>query len=286
MIGFYNVLKPTGVSSGFVVNKIKRITHEKVGHLGTLDPSASGVLSVAVGNATRFFDYFLNKDKEYVALAKFGILTDTLDSDGTVLKTENKEVTLEEIQKVIPDLIGEIDQIPPIFSSKNINGVRAYDLARQGKDVVLSPKKVQIFDIKAEKSHQNDVFKLKIHCSSGTYVRSIVRDIAEKLGTIATTCCIIRTKTGKFHIDESVTLGEIQESPEEHLIPLSKIIDFKKIEIERNLAKDLFSGKEVFLDKEDGEYFAFCENKEFSILSVKNKKATNKIYLSKESFNG
>lgn len=286
MIGFYNVLKPTGVSSGFVVNKIKRITHEKVGHLGTLDPSASGVLSVAVGNATRFFDYFLNKDKEYVAVAKFGVLTDTLDSDGVVLKTEDKEITLEKIQKVIPALVGEVDQIPPIFSSKNVNGIRAYDLARQGKEVVLQPKKVQIYDIKAEKTHQNNVFKLKIHCSSGTYVRSIVRDIAEKLGTIATTCCIIRTRTGKFSIEQSVTLEDIQESPETNLISLSKILDFERVDIERSLAKDLFSGKEVFFDVVDGEYLAFFENKEFSVLNVKDKKAINKIYLSKEIFNG
>lgn len=286
MIGFYNILKPTGVSSGFVVNKIKRITNEKVGHLGTLDPSASGVLSIAVGKATKFFDFFLNKDKEYVALAKFGVLTNTLDSDGEILKRENVQVSLEDIEKVLPSLCGKIDQIPPIFSSKNVNGERAYDLARQGKQVVLEPKKVQIYSIKAEKLAQNNLFRIKIHCSSGTYVRSIIRDIAEKIGTVATTVCIIRTCSGKFEISDSITLDELAENPEKHLIKINSILNLPEIELSLLQAKDLFSGKEIMLDRDDGEYLSFYQGEEFSVLKIENKKATNKIFLSKESFYG
>lgn len=286
MIGFYNILKPTGVSSGFVVNKIKRITNEKVGHLGTLDPSASGVLSIAVGKATKFFDYFLNKDKEYVALAKFGVLTNTLDSDGEILKREDVQVSLEDIKKVLPSLCGNVDQIPPIFSSKNVNGERAYDLARQGKQVVLEPKKVQIYSIKAEKLAQNNLFRIKIHCSSGTYVRSIIRDIAEKIGTVATTVCIIRTCSGKFEISDSITLDELAENPEKHLIKINSILNLPEIELSLLQAKDLFSGKEIMLDRDDGEYLSFYQGEEFSVLKIENKKATNKIFLSKESFYG
>lgn len=286
MIGFYNILKPTGVSSGFVVNKIKRITNEKVGHLGTLDPSASGVLSIAVGKATKFFDYFLNKDKEYVALAKFGVLTNTLDSDGEILKHEDVQVSLEDIKKVLPSLCGKVDQIPPIFSSKNVNGERAYDLARQGKQVVLKPKKVQIYSIKAEKPTQNNLFRIKIHCSSGTYVRSIIRDIAEKMGTVATTVCIIRTCSGKFEISDSITLDELAENPEKHLIKINSILNLPEIELSLHQAKDLFSGKEIMLDRDDGEYLSFYQGEEFSVLKIENKKATNKIFLSKESFYG
>lgn len=286
MIGFYNILKPTGVSSGFVVNKIKRITNEKVGHLGTLDPSASGVLSIAVGKATKFFDYFLNKDKEYVALAKFGVLTNTLDSDGEILKREDVQVSLEDIKKVLPSLCGKIDQIPPIFSSKNVNGERAYDLARQGKQVVLEPKKVQIYSIKAEKLTQNNLFRIKIHCSSGTYVRSIIRDIAEKIGTVSTTVCIIRTCSGKFEISDSITLDELAENSEKHLIKINSILNLPEIELSLLQAKDLFSGKEIMLDRDDGEYLSFYQGEEFSVLKIENKKATNKIFLSKESFYG
>lgn len=286
MIGFYNILKPTGVSSGFVVNKIKRITNEKVGHLGTLDPSASGVLSIAVGKATKFFDYFLNKDKEYIALAKFGVLTNTLDSDGEILKREDVQVSLEDIKKVLPSLCGKVDQIPPIFSSKNVNGERAYDLARQGKQVVLEPKKVQIYSIKAEKLTQNNLFRIKIHCSSGTYVRSIIRDIADKIGTVATTVCIIRTCSGKFEISDSITLDELAENPEKHLIKINSILNLPEIELSLHQAKDLFSGKEIMLDRDDGEYLSFYQGEEFSVLKIENKKATNKIFLSKESFYG
>lgn len=286
MIGFYNILKPTGVSSGFVVNKIKRITNEKVGHLGTLDPSASGVLSIAVGKATKFFDYFLNKDKEYVALAKFGVLTNTLDSDGEILKREDVQVSLEDIKKVLPSLCGKVDQIPPIFSSKNVNGERAYDLARQGKQVVLEPKKVQIYSIKAEKLTQNNLFRIKIHCSSGTYIRSIIRDIAEKMGTVATTVCIIRTCSGKFEISDSITLDELAENPEKHLIKINSILNLPEIELSLLQAKDLFSGKEIMLDRDDGDYLSFYQGEEFSVLKIENKKATNKIFLSKESFYG
>lgn len=286
MIGFYNILKPTGVSSGFVVNKIKRITNEKVGHLGTLDPSASGVLSIAVGKATKFFDYFLNKDKEYVALAKFGVLTNTLDSDGEILKREDVKVSLEDIKKVLPSLCGKVEQIPPIFSSKNVNGERAYDLARQGKQVVLEPKKVQIYSIKAEKLTQNNLFRIKIHCSSGTYVRSIIRDIAEKIGTVATTVCIIRTCSGKFEISDSITLDELAENPEKHLIRINSILNLPEIELSLLQAKDLFSGKEIMLDRDDGEYLSFYQGEEFSVLKIENKKAINKIFLSKESFYG
>lgn len=286
MIGFYNILKPTGVSSGFVVNKIKRITNEKVGHLGTLDPSASGVLSIAVGKATKFFDYFLNKDKEYVALAKFGVLTNTLDSDGEILKRENVKVSLKDIKKVLPSLCGKVDQIPPIFSSKNVNGERAYDLARQGKQVVLESKKVQIYSIKAEKLTQNNLFRIKIHCSSGTYVRSIIRDIAEKIGTVATTVCIIRTCSGKFEISDSITLDELAENPEKHLIKINSILNLPEIELSLLQAKALFSGKEIMLDRDDGEYLSFYQGEEFSVLKIENKKATNKIFLSKENFYG
>lgn len=286
MIGFYNVLKPTGVSSGFVVNKIKRITNEKVGHLGTLDPSASGVLSIAVGKATKFFDYFLNKDKEYIALAKFGVLTDTLDSDGVVLKRETVNISACDIEKIIPEMCGEVLQIPPIFSSKNVNGERAYDLARQGKEVVLEPKKVQIYDIKVEKMHQNNLFRLKIHCSSGTYVRSIVRDIAKKLATEATTVCIIRTASGKFRIDDSVTIDDISIDKEKHLIKINSILNLPEVVLSEKQAKDLFSGKEILLDLDDGEYLSFYQGEEFSVLKVENKKAINKIYLSKESLYG
>lgn len=280
MIGFYNVIKPTGVSSGLIVNKIKRLTKEKVGHLGTLDPAASGVLPIAVGKATRFFDYFLNKDKEYIALAKFGVETDTLDSEGVVVqRKEVKNITLTDVQKGADVVKQNSEQTPPLYSSKSVNGVRAYDAARRNIEIELKPKKVQIYDIFVEKTDKNDLFKLKIHCSSGTYVRSIVRDIAYNLGLVATTVCIIRTKSGKFNIHNAVTFEDIEKEKEQSLIKINDILKMEEINLSQVQANDLANGKSVDYVASDGEYLCFYNGEEFSVVDCLNNKIKNKIYL-------
>lgn len=285
MIGFLNIIKPTGMSSAFVVNKIKRVTKNKVGHLGTLDPAASGVLTIAVGKATRFFNYFLNKDKEYVALMRFGVLTDTLDSDGTVLKRDDKIVPLEDIEKVIPSLVGEVDQMPPLYSAKSVNGVRAYDAARRGNEIVLSPKKVHIYDLNVQKTTKINIFRLKIHCSAGTYVRSIVRDIAEKLGTVATTIAIIRIRSGAFKCEDAVTLEEVLSEPNKYLIKVNDVLKLAEIELSDRQAKALKDGKTENVNLKDGEYLTYYKGKEFAVTCVKNNIMSVKIYLYEENNN-
>ena len=280
MIGFYNIIKPTGVSSGLIVNKIKRLTKEKVGHLGTLDPAASGVLPIAVGKATRFFDYFLNKDKEYIALAKFGVETDTLDSEGRIIKKVNvSSLTIDDVRKSADMLVGDINQMPPLYSSKSVNGVRAYDAARKNIDIELKPKKVRIYDISVEETGEKDIFKLKIHCSSGTYVRSIVRDIAYNLGLVATTVCIIRTSSGKFKIESAHTLEDIELNNEKCLIKINDLLKMQQIELNSMQAKDLSNGKSVNYIAENGEYLCFYNGEEFSVVECLNNKIKNKIYL-------
>ena len=279
MIGFFNILKPTGISSGAVVNAIKRRTKQKVGHLGTLDPAASGVLTIAIGKATRFFDYFLGKDKEYVALGKFGVETDTLDGEGTVLSRDDKQVSLEQINKILPVQIGEIEQMPPLYSAKNVNGIRAYDAARKGIDIKLSAKKVHIFDIKAQKTTISNLFRFKIHCSSGTYVRSIVRDIAYALGTKATTVVIIRTRSGPFDISSSNLLEEVLDQPQKCLLKVNDILKFDEYNLSQSEANDLASGKHIKVDLKDGRFLAFKDSKEFCVLLVKSGEAESEIYL-------
>lgn len=279
MLGFVNILKPTGVSSGYVVNKVKRLTKEKVGHLGTLDPLATGVLPIAVGKATRFFDYFLQKEKKYFALAKFGVETDTLDSEGKILSIKKVSVALEDVKKVSQELVGEIMQMPPIFSAKSVGGVRAYEAAIKNQDIQLEPKKVSIYSIDVAPWEQDDVFAIKIHCSSGTYVRAIIRDIAEKLNTKATTVAIIRTKSGKFEIDSAVTLEDFEKNISESLIKINEVLQLPKLDVSGDMARDLFSGKELDFFGEDGEYLTFLNNEEFSVALVKDKKIKNKIYL-------
>lgn len=278
MLGFFNVIKPTGVSSSYVVGQIKHAFHVKTGHLGTLDPMASGVLPIAVGNATKFFNYFLNKDKTYVALMKFGVMTDSLDSDGKVVATSEGNVHLKDVQKAAESLVGETMQVPPSFSAKSINGKRAYQIARDDKEVKLAAKKTQIYSINVEKWCQNDVFRLKIHCSSGTYVRAIVRDIAEKLGQFATCVAIIRVASGPFKIENATSLEEVL-GEKRGFIKLNDVLQLPEIELTENEAKDLFSGKSVVKNLSNGEYITSYCNQTFSLAEVSDNKLKNKIYL-------
>ena len=215
MIGFYNVLKPTGVSSTYVVSKVKRFAGEKrVGHLGTLDPAASGTLPVAVGKATKFFDYFLNKDKVYFAVAEFGVETDTLDSEGKVQKIQDTQVSREKIEGVLSQFVGKIKQVPPVFSALKIDGKKAYELAREGKEVKLQERTTQVYSICLIDEIAQNKYSFRVHCSAGTYIRTLLSDIAKALEEIANVPVIIREKSGPFDIVSAVTLEDIQASPE------------------------------------------------------------------------
>lgn len=255
MIGFLNVCKPKGMTSSRVVSKIKRLTHCKVGHLGTLDPLASGVLPIAVGKATRLFQYFLNKDKVYIAKAKFGYETDTLDLAGSVIKTSQIIPSKAEIESAVSELVKVQMQLPPLFSAKKVNGIRAYELARQGKMFNLNPKQIEIYDMKLL-SYDNNEAEFYIHCTAGTYVRSIVRDIALSLNTCATTTSILRIKSGVFDIEHSVDLNQLNEDNISNFIePVEKALKgLKVITVSKKDEEDLKSGKMVFLKNAvDGE---------------------------------
>ena len=229
MNGFYNVNKPEGCTSRQIVNKIayilkKEFGIKKAGHLGTLDPMATGVLPIAVGNCTRFFEYSLNKNKIYNTIFEFGYDTDTYDRDGVVVNKTLTIPTLNQIENIIPSFLGIQKQIPPEYSAKSINGVRAYKLAREGIKVELKPAVIEIQEIKIL-AYTNDRLELKIVCSSGTYIRSICRDMAIKLNSLATMISLIRIKSGKFTINESHTIEEIESSPEKLLVPSDFLIE-------------------------------------------------------------
>jgi tRNA pseudouridine55 synthase len=195
--GFFNVDKPSGVVSSVVVNKLKWLTGMPCGHMGTLDPLASGVLPVGAGNATRLFDYFLEKEKEYIAEFTFGVSSDTLDSTGQLLYG-GRIPSEEEIAKVLPTMCGEVMQLPPKYSAKNVGGKRGYELARAGVDFELSPKKIVIHDMSVLGQVNETTFRVKIRCGGGTYIRSIGRDLADALGTNAVMSALRRTQSGIF----------------------------------------------------------------------------------------
>ena len=261
-IGFVNVIKPTGVTSFEVVSRVKKIFNEKhVGHLGTLDPAASGVLPIAVGKATKFFDYFLNKDKCYTALVKFGKETDTFDSFGNITNINDKIILKEDIEKVISNFIGEIEQVPPKFSAIKIDGKKAYELARKNINFEIKSRKITIFDIKLIKNCGKNLFLFRVHCSAGTYIRTLFQDIAKALKTVSTTVAIIRTKSGRFKIDDAKTLDELEKSPKVDLI--EKIFsDLQIIDISATYAKKILNGVKLKLNEID---FNVDKSKEFLI---------------------
>ena len=229
--GIINLLKPTGMTSSDGVAKIRGVIGEKrVGHMGTLDPLASGVLPIAIGKATRLFDVFLKKDKKYRGFYDFSATTDTLDSDGVVLNKSNRVVTREEILAVLPKFVGKIKQIPPMYSAKCVNGQRAYQLARQNVEVELKASDVTIYSIDLIDQYSENGYVFDIHCSSGTYIRSLVRDIATEMNVYGYMAGLIRLSSGPYKIENSVTFEELEItrrdsiiSPEEALMFLPEI---------------------------------------------------------------
>ena len=252
-IGFVNIVKPTGMTSSDVVVKIKKILNTKrVGHLGTLDPAASGVLPIAVGKATKFFDYFLKKDKVYYAIVEFGIETETLDSFGNITNTDNNvDVSESEILKVLPKFIGTINQTPPKYSAIKINGQRAYDLARKGQDVTIPERQIKIYKLELLSILSNEEYKFRVSCSKGTYVRTLGSDIAQKLGTIGYLTALRRTKCAKFDLSDTILLESLKNMDyigerQSQLLPLlTSLCDITVIAVREGDATKLRMGQKI-----------------------------------------
>ena len=209
--GIVLVNKPVGISSNAVVNIVKRVLNaKKCGHLGTLDLEGEGLLPVTVNNATKLFDFFLNKDKTYETVFVFGFETDTLDLAGTVIKEKECDIKKEDVEKTIKEMIGKYSQMPPLYSAKKINGQTAYKVARRGEVVELRPKEIEIYDFKLIEQLSKNTFRFEISCSSGTYIRSVCRDLAERLSTYGSMQCILRTRCGGFYLKDAYHLEEIK----------------------------------------------------------------------------
>lgn len=216
--GVVSVLKPPGMTSSDVVVDIRRIFGERrVGHTGTLDPAAAGVLPICIGRATRLFEYLVDKEKEYIAEIRFGAETDTEDACGTVIAESSRMVSKAELEKILPDFIGEIEQVPPIYSSLSVNGVKMYKLARSGS--VTAPaeerrRRIRVFLLETICELEQNSFLIRIRCSKGTYVRSLCRDIGRTLGCCAYMPFLLRTASGTFDISEAHTIAELKELKE------------------------------------------------------------------------
>lgn len=211
MNGVLNLLKPPGMSSAHAVAMVKRLFHEKVGHAGTLDPEAAGVLPLMVGRATKLFDYISEDYKVYVCELAFGVKTDTGDAEGKVVARQNApRPTAQEILSVLPRFEGDILQVPPMFSALKRDGQTLYDLARRGRVVALEPRPVHVNAIELLPHDSADSVFLRVFCGKGTYIRTLCEDIAAALGQVGHMRMLVREQVGVFHINRSITPGQVQ----------------------------------------------------------------------------
>lgn len=281
MIGFVNVFKPEGETSSRTVQFVKHVLINKigcdkkikVGHFGTLDPEASGVLPIAVGNACRLFDYSLNKRKVYRAEVHFGLTTDTLDIFGNTIEEVDVSISSSQVESIISSFPREYDQIPPNVSAKSVGGVRAYKLVRQGVDFTLPAKRVSIYELRFLGQSSKNVFEIEVECSAGTYIRSLCRDLGEALGVPACMGKLLRLKSGEFSTSNSVTKEDFEKNPEKYIIPvdilLTSFLEYKPCD--NDLIK-MKNGVLIDCDLEGGLYKIFEKDIIVGLAEVKDGK--------------
>ncbi|GFP75925.1 tRNA pseudouridine(55) synthase TruB [Clostridium fungisolvens] len=248
MNGVININKSTGMTSFDVVRKVRFLTKEKkVGHTGTLDPEASGVLPVCMGKATKIIDYIMENQKSYKVSFQLGLVTDTYDLEGTVIKTsETDHIKNEDVLNVISKFIGLIDQVPPMYSALKVNGKRLYELARQGKEIEREARKVNIYSIDNIEIALPFV-TMDVTCSKGTYIRSLCFDIGNELNVGATMTALCRTRNGFFTLGNSVKLEDLNESNiSEFIISIEDALKFyDSINVNEKFSKLLINGVRV-----------------------------------------
>lgn len=229
MDGVIVIRKEKGFTSHDVVAKLRGILHmKKIGHTGTLDPDAEGVLPVALGKATRLVDMITDKEKTYEAVMRLGVVTDTQDMSGTVLsQTTELSVTEEELCTVVSSFVGDYMQVPPMYSALKVNGKKLYELAREGKTVERKPRPVHFYEIEILDINF-PLVRFRVTCSKGTYIRTLCHDIGEKLGCGAAMESLLRTKVGRFTLDDAITLAQTEEAVQEGTIE-SKILGIEEI---------------------------------------------------------
>ena len=253
MFGLLNVHKPAGMTSRDVINRIKPlVAPSKIGHAGTLDPLATGVLLVTIGQATRLEEYLHRLPKHYRATFLLGRTSDTEDVEGTVQELPSAPVPgADELQHVLPRFIGPIDQMPPAYSALKVAGRRAYDLAREGKDVSLAPRRIHVHSIELIR-YEYPELQLDVLCGSGTYIRSLGRDIARALGTEAIMSALVRTVIGPFDIARSVTLPSLNaNSLPGMLLPPQQALTLPQITLTPEQLKRVASGLAIEWPVED-----------------------------------
>lgn len=249
MDGILVIDKPIGPTSHDIVSVVRKVLRQKkVGHTGTLDPNATGVLPLVIGQATKIARFFSGGHKGYAAVVRLGVTTETLDAVGEVLEEKPVDVTEEQIRDAVAAFVGEIDQLPPMYSAKKVDGKRLYELARKGVEVERETKKVNVTRLDITKIELPCVH-LDVECSSGTYVRVLAADIGEKLGCGGHLHALRRTFVGPFTLEQCLTVDELEENPDqakERLISMTDALgEFPTISVPKDLAKMVGSGYQL-----------------------------------------
>lgn len=245
LFGFLNIYKPVGMTSHDVVSVLRRVTKIKqIGHTGTLDPFAEGVLPICIGKATRLIEY-LQDDKEYLATVQFGAATNTFDLDGEKVFTSDKKVSRDDIKEGLKSFEGEILQLPPIFSAIKVKGKKLYEYARKGEEVEIQPRKVVIENIELKNFDEElQQAQILLKCSKGTYIRSIANDLGKNLGCGGYLIKLIRTQAGKFRVENSVQLDGIDVKS--NLINPLDILNLPKIAVDNDDLARIKNGMPIY----------------------------------------
>lgn len=270
MDGIIIINKPKGFTSHDIINIARKALNiKKIGHAGTLDPNATGVLPILIGNATKISKYLIEHNKEYVATINFGEKTDTGDSEGVVIEKDEKvteklqDISIQQLNEVLKTFLGKQNQTPPIYSAIKVNGKKAYEYARQGQTLKISPREIDIYKIEAL-TFDNNRLSFKVKCSKGTYIRTLCEDIANKCGTIGYMHDLIRTKVNEFNLENSITIEELKNNPrivEEKIISIEDIFKNKEnIELNERKKELFLNGVKLTQEKENGVYRIYCKN--------------------------
>lgn len=283
MNGVILINKEKGISSFGVVAKIRKILNiKKVGHTGTLDPEATGLLPILVGNGTKISKYLIEHDKTYIARLKFGIKTDTADSEGEIIKKDNFKLNKKDENFYIESFnsfVGKMSQFPPKYSAIKVNGKKLYEYARENKDVEIKAREVEIYSIKILYiNYDENEIDFEVSCSKGTYIRTLCEDIAKKLKTCGYMKELKRTRIDNFKLEDAITLEELEQNKDNEEFLKNNIISIEKVFENKNRINLNERKKELFLngvkltnDLEDDIYLVYSNNKFIGLGEVKEK---------------
>jgi len=271
MDGIVIVDKPQDWTSQDVVSKLRGVFRtRRIGHGGTLDPMATGVLPVFVGRATRGVEFFEHAEKIYEAELLLGTITDTEDVTGRVLEKRPVSVTREELEDILSRFRGEISQIPPMYSAIKVNGQKLYDLARKGQEVERKPRKITIFSLECL-TFDGRAARLRVHCSKGTYIRTLCKDIGEALGCGGCMAALRRVQAGEYDLSQAVTLETLTgcENPEKYLLPVDSLFaKYPAVTLTPNQEKRCRNGNAFSVTLPEGQYRAYSQSGEFLMLAA------------------